>query len=104
MRDLMSMMKKAQELQGRMTEMQSELESLEVEGAAGGGLVKVSLNGKGAMTGLTVDPSLINPDESEILEDLILAAHNDAKTKAEKLMAEKMKDITGGLPIPGLSG
>lgn len=104
MRDFMSMMKKAQELQGKMAEMQSELEAMEIEGSSGAGMVQVRLNGKGLMTGLTIDPSLIKAEETEILEDLILAAHNDAKQKAELAMADKMKDITGGLPIPGLGG
>lgn len=100
MRDLMSMMKKAQELQGKMSEMQSELEAMEIAGSAGAGMVTVTLNGKGVMKGLTVDPSLIKPDEAEILEDLILAAHNDARSKVEQTMADRMRDMTGGLPLP----
>lgn len=100
MRDLMGMMKKAQELQSKMAEMQAELEDLEVEGSAGAGMVTVKLNGKGAMRGLTIDPSLIKPEEAEILEDLIVAAHNDAKQKVETAMQDKMKEITGGLPLP----
>lgn len=105
MRDLMGMMKKAQELQTRMGEMQAELEQMTVEGVSGAGMVTVSMNGKGAMTGVTIDPSLIKADEAEILEDLILAAHNDAKAKVETAMQEKMKDLTGGMPLPpGLGG
>ena len=100
MRDLMGMMKKAQELQSKMAEMQAELEDLEVEGLSGAGMVTVKLNGKGAMRGLTIDPSLIKPEEAEILEDLIVAAHNDAKQKVEAAMQDKMKEITGGLPLP----
>ncbi len=100
MRDLMGMMKKAQELQSKMAEMQAELEDLEVEGLSGAGMVTVKLNGKGAMRGLTIDPSLIKPEEAEILEDLIVAAHNDAKQKVETAMQDKMKEITGGLPLP----
>lgn len=100
MRDLMGMMKKAQELQSKMAEMQAELEDLEVEGLSGAGMVTVKLNGKGAMRGLTIDPSLIKPEETEILEDLIVAAHNDAKQKVETAMQDKMKEITGGLPLP----
>ncbi|MEM6665374.1 MAG: YbaB/EbfC family nucleoid-associated protein [Pseudomonadota bacterium] len=100
MRDLMGMMKKAQELQGKMAEMQEELGTLEVSGNAGGGMVTVTLSGKGTMTGLSVDPSLLKADEAEILEDLIIAAHNDAKGKVEEAMAEKMKEVTGGLPLP----
>ncbi|MCG8445106.1 MAG: YbaB/EbfC family nucleoid-associated protein [Hyphomicrobiales bacterium] len=100
MRDLMGMMKKAQELQSKMAEMQAELEDLEVEGLSGAGMVTVKLNGKGAMRGLTIDPSLIKPEEAEILEDLIVAAHNDAQQKVETAMQDKMKEITGGLPLP----
>ena len=96
----MGMMKKAQELQSNMAEMQAELEDLEVEGLSGAGMVTVKLNGKGAMRGLTIDPSLIKPEEAEILEDLIVAAHNDAKQKVETAMQDKMKEITGGLPLP----
>ena len=100
MRDLMGMMKKAQELQSKMAEMQAELEDLEVEGLSGAGMVTVKLNGKGVMRGLTIDPSLIKPEEAEILEDLVVAAHNDAKQKVETAMQDKMKEITGGLPLP----
>jgi DNA-binding YbaB/EbfC family protein len=96
----MSMMKQARELQGKVAEMQAELEALEVEGVSGGGLVKVTLNGKGAMTGVKIDQSLAKPDEIEILEDLVLAAHADARQKAEQAMAEKMQSITGNLPLP----
>lgn len=103
MRDLMGMMKKAQELQGRMAEMQAEMESIEVSGSAAAGMVAVTLNGKGVMTDLSIDPSLIKPDDAEILEDLIVAAYNDAKAKLEQTMADKMKDVTGGLSIPGLT-
>ena len=100
MTDFSSMMKKAQELQGRMTEMQSELDKLECKGTSGAGLVTVTLNGKGDMKGIEIDASLIKPDDAEILEDLILAAHGDARAKMERQVQEKMKDITGGLPIP----
>ncbi len=100
MKDFSNMMKQAQELQGRMTEMQSELETLECIGTSGAGLVTVTLNGKGVMTALNIDPSMVKPDEAEILEDLIVAAHTDAKAKVESQLQEKMKDLTGGLPIP----
>ena len=80
--------------------MQAELDQIEVEGAAGGGLVTVTLTAKGEMKGVKIDPSLIKPDEKEILEDLIVAAHADARRKAEALMQEKMKALTGGLPLP----
>ena len=100
MRDLMGLMKQAQQLQQKMQELQAELETQEVEGVAGGGLVRVRLTAKGEMRGLSIDPSLVKPDETEILEDLIVAAHNDARVKAEALMQEKMQAITGGLPLP----
>ncbi|MEO1200577.1 MAG: YbaB/EbfC family nucleoid-associated protein [Pseudomonadota bacterium] len=100
MKDLMGMMKKAQELQSKMADMQAELETLEVEGFSGGGLVQVRLNGKGQMVGVELDPSVVVADERDILEDLIVAAHNDAKAKAEQLMADKMKDMSAGLPLP----
>ncbi len=100
MKNPLNMMKQVQELQSKMAELQVELENMEVEGTSGGGLVKVTLSGKGVMARISIDPSLIKPDEAEILEDLILAAHNDAKQKAEKTMAEKMQALTSGLPLP----
>jgi len=84
---------------------QAELEKIEIAGTAGGGLVTVTLNGKGAMLGMNIDPTLLQPGESEILEDLFTAAHNDAKTKMETVTAEKMRELTGGMQLPpGLSG
>jgi DNA-binding YbaB/EbfC family protein len=100
MKNFASMMKQAQELQSRMAEMQENLERLEIEGTSGAGLVVVTLNGKGAMIALKIDPSMVKPDEAEILEDLIVAAHSDAKAKMETMLQEKMKDLTGGLPLP----
>ncbi len=100
MKNFGNMMKQAQELQGRMQQMQSELNDLECKGTSGAGLVTVTLNGKGEMTGLDIDASLIKPDEAEILEDLVVAAHADAKSKMEAELQEKMKSITGDLPIP----
>jgi DNA-binding YbaB/EbfC family protein len=100
MKNIMSMMKQAQELQSKMAEMQAELEALQVEGASGGGLVRVTLTGKGAMARVAIDASLMKPEDVEILEDLMVAAHNDAKQKAEHAMAEKMQALTGGLPLP----
>lgn len=100
MKNFSNMMKQAQELQGRMQQMQEELDTLTCEGTSGGGLVTVTLTGKGDMKGLKVDPSLIKSDEAEILEDLIVAAHSDAKSKMEAMLQDKMKDLTGGLPIP----
>ena len=100
MKNFAQMMKQAQELQGRMAEMQAEMERTSCEGRAGGGMVVVTLSGKGDMVGVKTDPSLLKPEEAEILEDLLVAAHNDAKTKVEEAMKEKMKSLTGGLPLP----
>ncbi len=100
MKNFTQMMKQAQELQGRMQEMQSEMETMTCEGRAGGGAVTVTLNGKGEMSGVTIDPSMLKPEEAEILEDLIVAAHTDAKGKVEEAMKDKMAALTGGLPIP----
>jgi DNA-binding YbaB/EbfC family protein len=98
--DLMKMMKQAQDIQGRMQKMQEELADLEVEGQSGAGLVKVKLNGKLDTRSLKIDPSLIKPEEAEMLEDLIVAAFQDAKTKAEAAVQAKMQEITGGLALP----
>jgi DNA-binding YbaB/EbfC family protein len=100
MRDLMGMMGKMQELQGRMEKMQAELETIEVTGMAGGGLVSVTLSAKGALKKISIDPSLLQPTEKEIIEDLISAAHADARAKGESAMEEKMRELTGGLPLP----
>jgi len=98
--DLMKMMKQAQEIQGRMQKMQEDLAGLEVEGQSGAGLVKVTINGKFEARAIKIDPSLIKPDEREILEDLILAAFQDAKSKAEAAAQAKMQELTGGLQLP----
>lgn len=100
MKDIMGLMKKAQEMQTRMQEMQTELENSEVQGQSGGGMVKVTLTAKGSMRGVVIDPSLLKEDDAEILEDLIIAAHEDARKKAEVLAEEKMKSITAGMPLP----
>lgn len=100
MRDLMGMMGKVKEMQEKMASMQEEVEKLEIEGTSGGGLVSVRMNGKGVLLGMTIDPSLIKSDEAEILEDLIVAAHNDAKGKVEAAVQEKTAELTAGLPIP----
>lgn len=100
MKNFAEMMKQAQALQGRMADMQAELERTMIEGRSGGGMVTVTLSGKGDMVGVKIDPSLLTPGEAEILEDLIVAAHNDAKVKVEEAMKEKMKGLTGGLPLP----
>jgi nucleoid-associated protein EbfC len=100
MKDLMKMMKQAQEIQGRMQQLQEDLAGLEVEGQSGAGLVKVTLNGKFEARAVRIDPSLLKPDEAEMLEDLILAALQDAKGKAETAVQTKMQEITGGLNLP----
>ena len=100
MKNFSGMMKQAQELQTRMTEMQAEMERARVEGQSGGGLVVLTLNGKGELVGAKIDASLAKPGEVEILEDLIVAAHADAKARVERLLQEKMQSLTGGLPLP----
>ena len=100
MKDLGDIMKQARGLQEKMATMQAELDKAEVEGVAGAGLVTVTLSGRGVARRIHVDPSLAKPEEAEILEDLIVAAFNDAKTKMEQLVAERMKELTGGLPLP----
>ncbi|TWD55851.1 hypothetical protein FB480_102674 [Agrobacterium vitis] len=100
MRDIMGMMGKVKEMQAKMEKMQEEIAALEVEGKSGGGLVTVTMTGKGELRGVKIDPSLFKEDEVEILEDLIVAAHKDAKDKAEAIAAEKTKEMTAGLPIP----
>ena len=100
MKDIMGMMKQVQGLQGKMTEMQAELEAASYEGQSGGGMVRITLTGKGALKGLAIEDSLLAPSEREIVEDLIIAAHADAKAKSEQAMAEKMASLTGGLSLP----
>ena len=100
MKNLGQLMKQAQQMQQKMADVQAELDTIEVEGAAGGGLVTVKLTGKGDMKGVKIDDSLLKPGEKEILEDLLVAAHADARRKAEMVMKEKMQGLTGGLPLP----
>jgi DNA-binding YbaB/EbfC family protein len=100
MRDIMGLMKQVQSAQAKLQEMQKELETVEVEGQAGGGLVKLRLTAKGELKAISIDASLLKLEEAEILEDLIVAAHAEARKKAEAVLAEKMKDATGGLPLP----
>jgi DNA-binding YbaB/EbfC family protein len=100
MKDLMGVMKQVGEMQARMQKMQEELGALEIEGQAGAGLVKVALSGKGEMKRVSIDPSLVKPDEVEILEDLIVAAAQDAKAKLDQQLQEKMQEMTGGMPLP----
>lgn len=87
-------------MQARMAEMQARLEAITIEGQSGGGLVKIKMTGKSVVTSMDIDASLLKPDEKEILEDLIVAALNDAKAKAENIMAAEMKTVTGGMPLP----
>ena len=94
------MLKQAQEMQTKMMDAQKKIEEIEAEGSAGGGLVKVSVNGKNHVTNVSIDPSLLVVDEVDILEDLILAAHNDAKDKVQQKSADEMSSITGGLKLP----
>jgi nucleoid-associated protein EbfC len=100
MRDIMGMMGQMKNLQSKMEEMQAEMDATLVEGRSGGGMVSVTLTAKGALQALSIDPSLMVAEEKDILEDLILAAHADARSKIEAVMAEKVKSLTGGLPLP----
>ncbi|HXQ49711.1 MAG TPA: YbaB/EbfC family nucleoid-associated protein [Stellaceae bacterium] len=100
MKNLGQMMKQAQQMQERMAELQAKLAAVEMTGAAGGGMVQVTLNGKGEMRRLKLDKSLVDPNETEVLEDLILAAFNDAKARVESHVAEEMSKLTGGLQLP----
>lgn len=102
MKDISQIMRQAQAMQAKIAEAQKKLEAMEVEGAAGGGMVKVKLSGKTALLSVTIDPSLLKPDEAEIVEDLIKAAHDDARRKLEDAQNEEMKGMAGGLGIlPG---
>ena len=100
MKDIMGLMKQAQAMQARVEGVQAELEALEVEGAAGGGMVRLTMTAKGQLKSIGIDPSLLRADEKEMLEDLVVAAHADAKGKAERAAEEKMKAVTTGLPLP----
>tara|TARA_B100000315_G_scaffold210214_1_gene206351 strand:- start:56 stop:457 length:402 start_codon:yes stop_codon:yes gene_type:complete len=100
MKNLGQMLKQAQEFQSKMAGMQEEMADMEITGSSAGGMVRVTLNGKGEARKLKIDPSLVMPDDAEVLEDLILAAFNDAKGKVEKAMQERMSNLTGGLELP----
>src|SRR5258708_31965606 len=100
MKNLGQLMKQAQQVQTKMAEMQEHLGTLEVEGAAGGGLVRATVTGKGELKHLKIEPSLVDPKEVEVLEDLVVAAVNDARAKVDALTAEEMKKVTGGLALP----
>jgi len=100
MKNIAGLMKQAQQMQSKMQEMQSKLETLEIEGVSGAGLVAVTLNGKGDLRRVKIDPKLADPADIEMLEDLIVAAHRDAKTKIEALTQDEMQKVTGGLQLP----
>ena len=100
MNNFNDLMKKAQEMQKKMQEIQDSLSNLEVEGTSGGGIVKIVMNCKNEVKKIDIDPSIIKNDEKEVMEDLIIAALNDAKSKAEEKSQEEMKKLTGGLGLP----
>jgi len=100
MADFLGLMKQATQLQAKMQELQAELDTIEVEGASGGGMVSVKLTAKGELKGTRIDDSLLKPEEKEVLEDLLIAAHADARRKADAVMQDKMKNLTGGVPLP----
>src|SRR5262249_60266940 len=100
MADFLGLMKQAAQLQSKMQGMQAELDQIEVEGTAGGGIVTVTITAKGDLKGITIDDSLLKPSEKEIMEDLLIAAHAEARRKAEFVLQEKMKAVTGGRPTP----
>ncbi len=101
MKNFKNMLKQAQQMQQKMTEAQEELDKIEVEGSSGAGMVKVSINCKGHMRKISIDKSIVDPEDIEMMEDLIVAAFNDAKTKADKISEEQMGSITSGMPLPG---
>jgi DNA-binding YbaB/EbfC family protein len=101
MKNLAGLMKQASQMQSKMQEMQAKLESVEVEGDAGAGMVIVRLNGRGDLKSITIDPKLADPNEMEMLSDLVVAAHAEAKRKMDALAAEEMQKVTGGLQLPG---
>jgi DNA-binding YbaB/EbfC family protein len=100
MRDMMGMMKQAQAMQAKIAAAQASLENLTVEGASGGGMVSVSMSGKGDLKSIRIDPSLMQEGEAEIVEDLVMAAFNDARGKMERAVQEHMQEATKGLPLP----
>ena len=100
MKNIGQIMKQAQQMQTKMAELQEQLTALEVSGSAGGGMVQVTMSGKGELRGVKIDPTLANPDDVEVLEDLIMAAANDAKSKVEVRVQEEMQKLTGGLQLP----
>lgn len=100
MKNIAGLMKQAQQMQQKMAEMQAKLDAAEIVGVSGAGLVQITLNGKGVMKRIKVDPKLADPAEIEMLEDLILAAHTDAKEKIDQMAEAEMKNATGGMNLP----
>jgi len=100
MTDIMKLMQQAQEMQGRLQQMQDSLERQTVTGSAGGGMVTVEADGKGTVRKITIDPSVVNSDDVEMLEDLVLVAVSDAQKKAAAAQQAQMGQITGGLDLP----
>jgi DNA-binding YbaB/EbfC family protein len=100
MKNLAGLMKQASQMQAKMQEMQARVEAMEIEGAAGAGMVALTLNGKGVLKSVRIDPKLADPAEMEMLQDLIVSAHADAKRKLDAAMAEEMSKMTGGLDLP----
>ena len=100
MKNLAGLMKQASQMQSKMEEMQARLQTIELVGEAGAGLVRVTMNGKGELRGIKIDPKIVDPADSEVLEDLIMAAHRDAKAKIDAAMAAEMQQVTGGLNLP----
>ena len=98
--DFLKMMKQAKQMQEQMGSLQEEIASVSVEGTAGGGMVSVTMTGKGEIRGVKIDPSAVDAEDIGMLEDMICLAANNARAKADATMAAKMKDITGGLPLP----
>lgn len=101
MKNLAGLMKQASQMQSKMQEMQAKLEAMEVEGASGAGMVTVTMNGRGELRRVKVDPKIVDPADTEMMEDLIVAAHADAKKKIEAMAAEEMQKVTGGMQLPG---
>ena len=101
MKNLAGLMKQASQMQAKMAEMQAKMEAMEIEGSAGAGMVRVVLSGKGELKRVQLDPKLIDPAEVEMMQDLIVAAHADAKRKLEAQTAEEMSRVTGGMDLPG---
>lgn len=101
MKNIGNLMKQAQQMQAKMEDMQAQLADAEISGQSGGGMLKITLSGKGAAKSVKIDPTLIDPNDPEMLEDLIVAALNDARVKLDAFTQEKMGEVTGGLQLPG---